>query len=227
MSKTAGPETPKILVVDDDAVTRRGLVALLADAGYEAIGEGTLKAAMAALEREAPDLLITDVRLQGYNGLQLLAMGSPAIPTIVVTGYPDRMLETDAQKMGAEYLEKPVSPATLLSVVRQKLDRAHGVFNPVRRWTRKAVTTRLTAQIQDLPARILDVSYGGLRLEIDRALRSRLPYSLSVTLPTSNMAIDVNVVWQKPSGPTGWLCGAEVPEPDWPAWRQLVDGLAF
>jgi hypothetical protein len=82
-------------------------------------------------------------------------------------------------------------------------------------------------QIQDLPARILDISYGGLRLEIDRALGARVPYSLSMLLPASNTAIDVNVVWQKPSGASGWLCGAEVPEPSSPIWRQLVDGLAY
>ena len=226
MASLSGPKTQKILVVDDDSSTRQGLVALLSDAGYTAVAADTLKAAMDALDREAPDLLITDVRLQGYNGLQLLAMAPRTIPAIVVTGFPDRMLESDAQKMGAEYLVKPISPATLLSIVRHKLERARGVFSPVRRWTRRVVTTRLPAQILDFPARILDVSYGGLRLEIDRALGTRLPHSLSVTLPTSNMAIDVNVVWQKPSGPGGWLCGAEVPEASSPMWRQLVDGLA-
>ncbi len=227
MANTPDSKMQRILIVDDDAVTRQGLVELLSHAGYESVGAGTLRAAMDELEHDAPDLLITDVRLQGYNGLQLLAMGPPAIPAIVVTGFPDRMLETDAQKMGAEYLVKPVSPAALLDVVRQKLNRSQAAFSPARRWTRRAVSTRLTALIQDVPARVLDISYGGLRLEIDRALRTRLPYSLSVTLPTSNMAIDVNVVWQRPSGSSGWLCGAEVPEPSSPVWRQLVDGLAF
>jgi hypothetical protein len=46
-----------------------------------------------------------------------------------------------------------------------------------------------------------------------------------VTLPTSNVAIDVNVVWQKPSGATGWLCGAAVPEQSTATWRQLVDAV--
>ena len=227
MASPPGPQTQKILVVDDDSATRQGLVALLSDAGYTVIGADTLKTAMDALEWETPDLLITDVRLQGYNGLQLLAMAPRTIPAIVVTGFPDRMLEADAQKLGAEYLVKPLSPATLLSVVRHALERARGAFSPARRWTRKAITTRLPAQIQDFSARVLDISYGGLRLEIDRALGTRLPPSLCVTLPTSNMAIDVNVVWQKPSGSSGWLCGAEIPEPNSPMWRQLVDGLAY
>ena len=67
--------------------------------------------------------------------------------------------------------------------------------------------------MQDFPVRILDISYGGLRLELEKTPEARLPRSLCVTLPTSNVAIDVNVVWQKPSGDTGWLCGAAVPDP--------------
>ena len=124
---------------------------------------------MDALAKDDPDLLITDVRLQGYNGLQLIAMSPRQIPTIVVTGYPDRMLEADAHKMGAEYLVKPVSPSALLALIRQKLgsDEA-AAFSPARRWARKPVTSQLKAWFEDLPVRILDISYGGLRLEIDR-----------------------------------------------------------
>jgi hypothetical protein len=52
-----------------------------------------------------------------------------------------------------------------------------------------------------------------------------LPQSLSLTLPTSNVAIDVNVVWQRKSAGNGWLCGAAIPEPSPVLWRQLVDGV--
>jgi DNA-binding response OmpR family regulator len=219
----------KILVVDDDDATRRGLCALVTEAGYRAIPAASLPDATEALMREAPDLIITDVRLQGYNGLQLLAMGARPIPAIVVTGFPDRMLEADAHKMGAEYLEKPLSPASLLSLIRVKLDATapNALFSATRRWTRKPVKRQLKAWVQDFPVRILDISYGGLRLELEKTPESRLPRSLCVTLPTSNVAIDVNVVWQKPSGETGWLCGAAVPDPSPATWRQLVDAVSF
>ena len=75
--------------------------------------------------------------------------------------------------------------------------------------------------------RILDISYGGLRLEMERTPKERLPRSLSMTLPTSNVAIDVNVVWQKPSGESGWLCGAAIPDTSQPTWRQLVDAVSL
>ena len=47
-----------------------------------------------------------------------------------------------------------------------------------------------------------------------------------MTLPTSNVAIDVNVVWQKPSGDSGWLCGAAIPDASQTTWRQLVDAVS-
>jgi DNA-binding response OmpR family regulator len=222
------PTPRRILIVDDDDTTRRGLVALMAGAGFVALPAGSLQEATAALERDHPDLIITDIRLQGYNGLQILAMGSRPIPAIVVTGYPDRSIEADARKMGAEYLLKPISPASLLALVQQKLEAStpNAIFSATRRYTRKPVR-HLKAWVQDLPVRILDVSYGGLRLEIERTPKERLPRSLSMTLPTSNVAIDMNVVWQKPSGTSGWLCGAAIPDTSQTTWRQLVDAVSI
>lgn len=199
----------------------------MAGAGFVAVPAGSLQEATAALERDRPDLIITDIRLQGYNGLQILAMGSRPIPAIVVTGYPDRSIEADARKMGAEFLLKPISPASLLALVQQKLEAStpNAIFSATRRYTRKPVR-HLKAWVQDLPVRILDVSYGGLRLEIERTPKERLPRSLSMTLPTSNVAIDMNVVWQKPSGTSGWLCGAAIPDTSQTTWRQLVDAVS-
>jgi DNA-binding response OmpR family regulator len=227
MASTGEGAFQRILVVDDDDATRHGLAELLIDAGYSVEPVGTLKAAMDVLSRCAPDLLITDIRLQGYNGLQLLAMSPRRVPAIVITGFPDRMLESDAQKMGAEYLIKPVSPARLLAVIRQKLsqDVSDTEFSPSRRWVRKPVSSQLKAWVQDLPVRILDISYGGLQLAFDRPPASTLPRALSLTLPTSNVAIDVNVVWQRPNDGSGWLCGAAISEPSPRLWRQIVDGV--
>ncbi len=228
MPSAADGRKKRILIVDDDDMTRRGLAELLSEAGYDVEPVGTLKAAMDVLSQSAPDLLITDVRLQGYNGLQLLAMSPTRVPAIVVTGFPDRMLEADAQKMGAEYLLKPVSTDTLLSTIERKLDHTgtDGAYSPARRWARKTVSSQLLALVQDLPVRILDISYGGLRLAFDQPPAVSLPPALSVTLPTSNAAIDVNVVWQRANHNHGWLCGAAVSEPSPLVWRQLVDGLS-
>jgi FixJ family two-component response regulator len=69
-------------------------------------------------------------------------MGSRPIPAVVVTGYPDRAIEADAKKMGADYLLKPLSPASLLALVQTKLEASapNALFSATRRWARKPVT---------------------------------------------------------------------------------------
>ena len=73
------------------------------------------------LDEAPPDLLIADVRLGAFNGLQLLAMGLRHIPAIVITGFPDPVLEAEARQLGATFLLKPIEPAGLLTLVKELL----------------------------------------------------------------------------------------------------------
>jgi DNA-binding NtrC family response regulator len=76
------------------------------------------------LAAESYDLLITDVRLGAYNGLQLVAricLHYPATSTIVLTRFPDSVLAAEARRMGATYATSPHSPAELLSLVAKAL----------------------------------------------------------------------------------------------------------
>jgi FixJ family two-component response regulator len=50
-----------------------------------------------------PDLLIADVRLGEYNGLQLLASTTQPTAAIIITGHPDPVIEADAHRMGADF----------------------------------------------------------------------------------------------------------------------------
>lgn len=97
----------KILIVDDHPAIREGLARLLADVGYEVVTAADVPSARQSLADDRPDLLITDVRLDGYNGLQLIAMAPTPIPAIVVTGYADPSIEADAKRLGAEYYVSP------------------------------------------------------------------------------------------------------------------------
>jgi FixJ family two-component response regulator len=76
------------------------------------------------ITEDEPDAVIADVRLEGYNGLQLAALTPRPIPIIMVTGYSDPALEQQARQMGADYLLKPVQPQTLLDVLRRRLGDA-------------------------------------------------------------------------------------------------------
>ena len=106
-----------VLVVQHDSPSQRLVASCLEDAGYQVVEARTFVEARSIIERHPPDLLITDVRLDGYNGLQLLATRDEPIPSIVFTNLPDPVLEADAVTLGAEYLLKPVSRSTLLARV--------------------------------------------------------------------------------------------------------------
>ncbi len=217
----------KILVVEDDSSNRSGLVRLLTQAGYEAVGAATFEQGRQLLTTENPDLLITDLRLEGFNGLQLIITRVRPIPAIVITGFADRTLELEAKHLGAEFLVKPFAPSALLSLVEQKL-KPHGTFDVERRWVRKSVTG-LLAQVDSSRARILDVSYGGMRLELDNGETAALPRSFDVKLPNEDVAVHVDLVWQSRTHQGSWLCGAAVSRID-PAtaqvWHGLVDAVA-
>jgi len=216
----------RILLVDDDGATRWGLVALLEEAGYTVIAASTLHAAKQALIAEEPDLLITDIRLGAYNGLHLVVARRTPIPAIVITGFPDSALEAEARRMGAEFLVKPIAPAELLWVIERKLlDTAAEPFQPARRWQRKRLTTDLPAQVDDAAVRIVDMSYGGLRLAVDRAPGVVLAPSFRVTFPTAAVSVSARIVWQE-AHEASWVCGAVITDEAEATWRQLVDAAS-
>lgn len=111
----------RILVVDDDEAIRTWLVRLLGGEGYTVLPVGTVDEGKRALATANPDLLITDVRMGAFNGLQLVAMNPAGIPAIVITGHDDLVVQADARRMGAEFLLKPVDSADLLDLVAAKL----------------------------------------------------------------------------------------------------------
>ena len=101
--------------------TWSGSASCLELCGYEPLLARTFEEGQRLCRDDAPDLLIADVRLGPFNGLQLLAMGQVRIPTIVVSGFDDPVLHADARGFGADYLVKPVQPATLLALIERKL----------------------------------------------------------------------------------------------------------
>jgi DNA-binding response OmpR family regulator len=217
----------KVLIVDDDKTTRAGLAELLESAGYEALPVGTFEEAIRLLRTAPPDLLIADVRLGPFNGLQLLISSPTPVPAIIITGFADPVLEADARRRGAEYVLKPVSPAALVDLVGQKL-AAHPGFTVPRRWERKQVVGGLPANVGDEPARILDVSYGGVRFEIQRGQNVGFPKSFNLTLPTAQLSVHADLVWKSLIGDETWICGAALSQenPSAPQWYGLVDAIS-
>ena len=114
----------RILVVDDDAGSLRGVVELLKRSGYEATGAGDFDEAKRVLTLDPPDLLIVDIRLGAFNGLHLVVRQRaqyPDRPIIVITGFYDSLLEAEATRQGAVYVAKPIEPGAFLEMVAKML----------------------------------------------------------------------------------------------------------
>jgi DNA-binding response OmpR family regulator len=111
----------RVLIVDDDEACLSGMKQLVEMAGYEAVAVATFEEGRRVLRHGAPDMLIADVRLGSFNGLQLIATSALNIPVIVISGFDDVVLQAETRAMGADYLVKPVSPAILMERIGQKL----------------------------------------------------------------------------------------------------------
>lgn len=110
----------RAVVVDDDAAMLRLLTLWLAGAGYDVESFDAFEPAHERATAAPPDLLITDVRLGAFNGLQLVVLARLAHPdlcAIVLTGFDDPVLRKDAEVAGAIFLPKPIRSEELLAVI--------------------------------------------------------------------------------------------------------------
>jgi CheY-like chemotaxis protein len=212
-----------ILIVDDDAATRDMLAQAMTGDGYDSMTAADVPAAMHLLTERSPDLLITDIRLDTYNGLQLIAMAPKPIPAIVLTGFADAAIEADARRLGAVYMVKPVSLAALCGVVERTLATLHDrVFISTRQSPRWPVRTAIPVVIGQRPATVVDVSEGGARLEVPCNVGAGLPSTLVLAFTSPSIDIRAEVAWKRRKNHTTWSCGVAVAHDTQPAWRSLV-----
>jgi len=109
-----------VLLVEDDASVQETLRRWLAESGRAVVACRTFHEAKAYLTFNTPDLLITDIRLQEYNGLQLVVhMGGkrPDASCLVITGHDDPVLRKDAELLHARYLVKPIKRSDFLAEI--------------------------------------------------------------------------------------------------------------
>jgi excisionase family DNA binding protein len=121
-----GPnERPGILVVDDDPAIRELLAKALTAAGYRVDLAADGPVALARLAESAYDLLITDLKMPGQDGLSLIREArttSPSLPVIVITGYSSEATAIEAINLGvAGYLTKPFRLPRILAATARAL----------------------------------------------------------------------------------------------------------
>ena len=115
-------------IVDDDEAVRDSMELLLSSSGYETNAYPSAEAFLAAPRAPGPACVVSDIRMPGIDGVQLLdrlrAEAEPP-PVILITGHGDVPLAVQAMKRGAsDFLEKPFDAARLIAAIDTALEGA-------------------------------------------------------------------------------------------------------
>ncbi|RZI39902.1 sigma-54-dependent Fis family transcriptional regulator [Herbaspirillum sp. HC18] len=117
----------QVLLVEDDAVVRKGAKQTLELAGLQVLACASAEEAVPHLSAEFAGILVSDVKLPGIDGLELLHIAierDPSLPVILVTGHGDVSMAVGAMRQGAyDFIEKPFSADLLVEVCRRALDK--------------------------------------------------------------------------------------------------------
>src|SRR5437867_12402284 len=116
----------RLLIVEDDDIFLRPLQRSLEVAGYDVLAAPSGEDAIDLLKREDADIVLTDRRLPGMDGVELvrrIKAEHPDVALVVMTAYGTIESAVEAVRLGAEdYLVKPFEVAELLLVIRRALE---------------------------------------------------------------------------------------------------------
>jgi DNA-binding response OmpR family regulator len=215
------------LVVDVNRERLERTSRVLAEAGCDVRSAVSFEEARREMALRPPDLLITSVQLDAFNGLHLILRGRqeyPQMGAVLIHTVADPVLEREARAAGADYAVTP-SPAFLLSVVTrvaaEQKSLSHG-----RRWPRQRAAEAVPASVDNQSAVVFDFSQGGMRLQLSHLPAPNLRAPMQVMLPSLGVAVRGERVWQGRAEVAGWWCGVRVSAADLPQWQQAVSVMA-
>src|SRR5256886_2830779 len=135
---------PRILVIDDEAPIRDSLKMTLEYEGSDVSGAAAGQEGLALAEREAPDLVLLDVKMPGMDGLEVLERlrsMNESLPVVVISGHGTISTAVEATKKGAfDFIEKPFASERVLVSLRNALDQ--GRLRDENRSLKRAVEVR-------------------------------------------------------------------------------------
>ena len=119
---------PHILLIDDEAIALSNLRHVFEREGYVVTACKSGEAGLAAMQAEQFDLVLTDLRMPGIDGMEVLAhirATTPDVPVIMITAYGDADTKRKALEGGAEALfTKPIDFGALRSEITTRVERA-------------------------------------------------------------------------------------------------------
>ena len=121
--------TPKVLIVEDDPENRAAMIHVLEVVAYRTMETDNGEQALDWILKQKVDIVISDLRLPGMDGVELLKRAktlSPDIEVILVTGYGTIDIAVEALKEGAyDFITKPIKKAYLLRCVERAAEKQH------------------------------------------------------------------------------------------------------
>ena len=164
-----------IYVVDDDEPALNSLSLLLTTEGYAVRSHKSARTFLDAIKQNERGCVITDARMPGMSGLDLLAVMKErrvSMPVIVVTGHGDVHLAVEAMKRGAiDFFEKPLDGRALLASVRSALMSENDICPS------NAETRILQKRFATLTKREKEVLAGLLRGQLNKVTGNELGIS--------------------------------------------------
>src|SRR6266700_1168391 len=138
------PEPSPILFVDDEASMRHAVTQWLGLAGFEMLVHEKATSALNTLSADFSGILITDLKMEGMDGMELLRRSQqidPELPVVVITGHGDVEIAVEAMRLGAyDFIEKPFAPERFLEIVRHAVEKRQLVIE--NRRLRRSVNER-------------------------------------------------------------------------------------
>ncbi len=123
-SAPQGPRS-RLLIVDDDAGMRENLAELFGSLGYDVRTAADARQALEALEEEPFDLLLTDYKMPGPTGIELIAAARsrwPSLRAVLMTAFGDSVTAAEGVRHGAAgYVSKPFEADEIVAFVERLL----------------------------------------------------------------------------------------------------------
>ena len=223
----------RVLLVECEPPREPSAISVLRHAKYQIALARSFGEAKHLIASVIPDLVVTDVRLGPYNGLQLLwqrFFEDPRTAAIVIDEAEDPVTRREAERVGADYLVREQIGEQLRSRAARRLgssteELAYGLR---RRWIRHRFRGELWVSLGSGRARLCDVSYGGCRIEAPAASAiaegARFPFSAE----SWRAPLQAQIRWTRETA-DGVQCGALLVNTQFEAlslWKASVDAWA-
>ncbi|HEX5474147.1 MAG TPA: response regulator [Vicinamibacterales bacterium] len=216
-----------ILLVDDDPFELYQVTGLLQRRDYSVAGVRSVDEARERIAHWPVDLIASASRIGSMSGLQFILAcraSNPNVAAVLIAPQSPQVVDMDAWRHGIAVASHPINGDQLLMIVAEQLA---GVRRR-QRWPRKRITAHVPVQAAGTLGRLVDVSYGGLRIQLSGE-DAALPMRLLIDMPDFRLRITAELVWSI-RGQDGTSCECGVAVSDDPAstpnWCSFVDRVS-